>query len=105
MAARERLGRAVEEARYRIGRATRVPGMVREAFGRKVEASILPPDPARLIAMGIMRIPPYVEHMLPVPPVIETIHSEIVEPIVESLPRLPLTSEPPSITWGVWVRE
>jgi len=37
--------------------------------------------------------------------VIETIHSEIVEPIVESLPRLPLTSEPPGVTWGVWVRE
>jgi len=105
LATRERLGRAVEEARYRLGMATRVPGMVRDAFGRKVEASILPPDPARLIAKGVMRIPPYVEHMLPLPPILETIQSEIVEPIVESLPRLPLTSEPPGVTWGVWVRE
>lgn len=77
---------------------------ITESYKRKVEASILPPDPARLIEWS-MRGVPELEHFLPIPPIIEIIHDEIVVELVESLPRLPLTSEPPIIRWKEWIRE
>ncbi|MEM4975869.1 MAG: hypothetical protein QXT64_00920 [Desulfurococcaceae archaeon] len=75
-----------------------------EAYKRKVESSILPPDPARLVEL-VLRTLPMIEHMLPVPPILETIHDEVASKLVESLPRLPLTSEPPVIKWKEWVKE
>jgi len=77
---------------------------ITEAYKRKVEAGILPPDPARLIESG-MRTLPSIEHLLPIPPIIEIIHDEIVFKLVESLPRLPLTSEPPITKWREWIKE
>ncbi|MEM1820608.1 MAG: hypothetical protein QW498_08725 [Thermofilum sp.] len=73
-------------------------------YKRKLEAGILPPDPARMIEL-LMRTGPTIEHMLPVPPLIEKVHSEIVKPLVKALPRLPMTSEPPEIKWKEWIRE
>jgi len=57
---------------------------------RKFEEGVLPPDPARVVA-EILEIGPEVEEATPLPPVIRKIHSEIVIPFVERLPRLPMT--------------
>jgi hypothetical protein len=78
------VGRSVEEA-------------TRE-FTSKVSKGILPPDPAR-IAGAVLEIPPAVEHALPLPPLLEKVHSEITEQVVEKLPRLPLTSDFPIRKW------
>jgi hypothetical protein len=40
----------------------------------KIESGILPPDPARIIEL-VLRIPVEVEHLLPIPPVTEYIHT------------------------------
>ncbi len=77
---------------------------ITETYKRKVEASVIPPDPARIVEYAL-RIPPTIEHMLPVPPIIESIHDDIVRPLVESLPRFPLTGEPPVAKWKEWIRE
>ncbi|MEM1820348.1 MAG: hypothetical protein QXU64_02020 [Thermofilaceae archaeon] len=75
-----------------------------DEYKRKLEAGILPPDPARMIEF-LMRTGPTIEHMLPVPPLIEKVHSEVVKPLIEALPRLPMTSEPPAIKWKEWIKE
>ncbi|MEM1690498.1 MAG: hypothetical protein QXG48_02760 [Thermofilaceae archaeon] len=77
---------------------------ITEVYKRKVESNILPPDPARIVEY-LMRFAPTIEHMLPVPPIIETVHDEVVSKLVESLPRLPLTSEPPVTKWKEWIKE
>jgi hypothetical protein len=77
---------------------------ITDSYKKKVEASVLPPDPLRIVE-AVMRIPPSIEHMLPLPPIIETVHSEVIFPFIESLPRLPLTSEPPVFKWGEWIKE
>jgi hypothetical protein len=85
-------------------KATEKISEVTETYKRKVEASILPPDPARIVEL-VMRVPPSIEHMLPIPPVLESVHSDVVQPLVESLPRFPLTSEPPAFKFKEWVKE
>jgi hypothetical protein len=70
----------------------------------KIESGILPPDLARIIEL-VLRIPVEVEHLLPIPPVAEYIHANFTKPMVESLPRLPLTSEPHEFKWLEWIKE
>ena len=77
---------------------------ITENYKKKISASILPPDPLR-IAKNVLRIPVAIEHALPVPPILETIHSNVTEPLIEELPRLPLTGDLPVIKWNEWVRE
>lgn len=77
---------------------------ITETYKRKVEASIIPPDPLRVVET-VMRVPPAIEHMLPIPPLLESIHADVVHPLVESLPRFPLTSEAPEFKWKEWVKE
>ena len=71
---------------------------------RKIRKSILPPDPARVIEF-VLRGPATIEHISPLPPLIERIHAEFTAPAVEKLPRLPLTAEPPVFEWLRWVKE
>jgi len=70
----------------------------------KLSKSILPPDPARIVK-NVLRIPAVVEHIAPVPPLIERIHSEFTEPAIEKLPRLPLTGDAPIQEWEKWIKE
>lgn len=87
----------------KISPSTKLSQLV-EKYKSKIEGGILPPDPARMIEF-MMRGPPTVEHLLPIPPILETIHEEIVTKIVESLPRLPMTSDHPIIEWLKWIKE
>ena len=73
-------------------------------YKTKIEAGILPPDPAR-IAEFALRAPVTVEHLLPIPPVLEYIHKNFTEPLVKSLPRLPMTSDFPEEEWLHWIKE
>ena len=75
-----------------------------DTYKVKIESGILPPDPARIIEF-VLRIPVEVEHLLPIPPVTEYIHTNFTKPMVESLPRLPLTSEPHEFKWLEWIKE
>ena len=72
---------------------------------RKMMKGVLPPDPARIVK-NVLAIPPMIEHAIGIlPPVIEKVHSEFTEPMVEKLPRLPLTSDFPIKEWLKWLRE
>ena len=75
-----------------------------ELWQKKLERGILPPDPARVIK-GVLDIPAGVEHITPLPPLIERIHSEFTVPLVEKLPRLPMTSEFPFQKWLEYKKE
>jgi len=75
-----------------------------DRYKEKIEAGILPPDPARIIEF-VLRIPVEVEHLLPIPPVLEYVHANFTRPLVEALPRLPMTSEPHEWEWLRWIRE
>ncbi|MCR8463640.1 MAG: hypothetical protein QXH55_05630 [Candidatus Korarchaeota archaeon] len=75
-----------------------------DTYKKKIESSVIPPDPARILEF-IMRGPPTVEHILPIPPVLETIHSEITTKFIEALPRFPLTSDPPIFKWKEWIKD
>ncbi|RLI43486.1 hypothetical protein DRO69_09240 [Candidatus Bathyarchaeota archaeon] len=75
-----------------------------EKYKVKIESGILPPDPARIVEL-ILRVPVEVEHLLPIPPVVEYVHSNFTRPLVESLPRLPMTSEPHEFEWLKWIKE
>lgn len=70
----------------------------------KLQKSLLPPDPARIVE-AVLEVPATIEHVLPVPPVIERVHSEFTEPMVEKLPRLPLTGDFPIKKWKEWIKE
>jgi len=61
-----------------------------DEFKKKFEEGVLPPDPARVVT-EVLEIGPEVEEATPLPPVIRKIHSEVVLPFVERLPRLPMT--------------
>jgi len=78
-------------------------GMMEE-WQRKLERGILPPDPARVIK-EILDGPVEIEHVVPVPPLIERIHSEFTVPFIEKLPRLPMTAEFPFKRWLVYKEE
>jgi len=75
-----------------------------DIYRDKLESGILPPDPARIVER-ILRIPVEIEHVLPIPPFLEYVHSRITRRIVEALPRLPLTSDFPEFTWLEWIKE
>jgi len=80
---------------------------LREVIDRykvKLEAGILPPDPAR-IAEFALRTFVEVEHVLPVPPILEQVHSGFTRPLVESLPRLPMTNDFHEWEWLKWLKE
>lgn len=70
----------------------------------KLQKSLLPPDPARTVE-AILRIPTTVEHILPIPPIIEKLHNAFTEKLIESLPRLPLTGDYPITEWLKWRKE
>lgn len=77
---------------------------IMDKYKEKIEGGILPPDPAR----NIRRVLDFIvetEHALPVPPVIETIHKEVTVPLIEKLPRLPMTAEFTSKEWLKWKKE
>jgi hypothetical protein len=75
-----------------------------DKYKEKLEGNMLPPDPARILEF-ILRIPVEVEHVLPIPPVLETIHSSFTRPLVESLPRLPMTADFHEFEWLKWIKE
>jgi len=76
-----------------------------DIWKRKLDHGILPPDPARIIK-NILRIPAAIEHAVGIlPPLIERVHSEFTEPMIERLPRLPLTCDFPITEWKRWIRE
>jgi len=75
-----------------------------DIYKTKLEAGILPPDPARLIEW-ILRAPVGLEHLLPIPPILEYVHANFTRPLVEALPRLPMTSEPHEFEWLKWIKE
>jgi len=70
----------------------------------KLTKSVLPPDPLRIVEW-ILSKPAEVEHIVPLPPLVERIHSEFVEPMIEKLPRLPLTGDAPIEEWLKWKKE
>ncbi|RLE62835.1 MAG: hypothetical protein DRJ47_10105 [Thermoprotei archaeon] len=75
-----------------------------DMYKAKLEAGILPPDPLRIIEF-MLRIPVEVEHVLPIPPVLEYIHSNFTRPMIEAAPRLPMTSDFHEFEWMKWLRE
>ncbi|RLG85006.1 MAG: hypothetical protein DRO39_06595 [Thermoprotei archaeon] len=75
-----------------------------ERYKSKIEGGILPPDPARIVEF-VLRLPVEVEHVLPIPPLLEYVHSNFTRPLVEALPRLPMTSDFHEWEWLKWVRE
>jgi len=77
---------------------------ITNAYKEKISASILPPDPLRIIN-AVLKGPPAVEHLVPLPPVLETVHYTVVDPLIESLPRLPLTGDFPIIKPLEWRKE
>ena len=77
---------------------------IMDKYKAKIESGILPPDPARIIEF-VLRIAPMLEHLLPIPPILEYVHSNFTQPVVESLPRLPMTSDFPAYEWMKWYKE
>lgn len=75
-----------------------------DKYKAKLEGNMLPPDPARIVEF-ILRIPVEAEHVLPIPPILETIHSSFTRPLVESLPRLPMTADFHEFEWLKWIKE
>jgi hypothetical protein len=63
-------------------------------YEEKIKNELLPPDPANL-ADVLLRIPVELEHMIPIPPVLGYLHENYVEPALEALPKLPMTSTVP----------
>ena len=70
----------------------------------KIQKGILPPDPARIVREGL-EAPLEIEHVVPIPSIVEDVHAERVEPAIEDLPRLPMTSDFPIEKWLKWRRE
>jgi len=56
-------------------------------FKEKVTTNLLPPDPARIIDHFVEE-GAVIEHIIPLPPIIETIHAEIHNLVETKLPRL-----------------
>jgi hypothetical protein len=54
---------------------------------------------------ALLRVPVEVEHIVPVPPVLEFVHSNFTNPMVEALPRLPMTSDFHKFSWMEWIKE
>jgi len=77
---------------------------IMDIYRRKIEGGLLPPDPARIVER-ILRIPVEIEHAVPVPPILEYAHTKVVKPFVESLPRLPYTSDFHEAAFLAWIKE
>jgi hypothetical protein len=77
---------------------------VMDIYKSKLEGNILPPDPVRIIE-AVLRIPVTIEHLLPIPPILEYVHASFTRPLVESLPRLPMTADFPEFSWLKWIKE
>jgi len=77
---------------------------IMDIYKVKLESGVLPPDPARIIEFAL-RIPVEIEHALPVPPILEYVHTNFTKPMVESLPRLPMTSDFHEFEWLKWIKE
>ena len=75
-----------------------------EIYKAKIESGVIPPDPARFVEF-ILRVPVTVEHLLPIPPVIEYIHANFTNPMIEALPRLPMSSDFPKFEFLKWIKE
>jgi hypothetical protein len=75
-----------------------------DKYKTKIESGILPPDPVRIIEFAL-RGPITIEHLLPIPPILEYVHTNFTRPMVEALPRLPLTSDFPEYEWLKWIKE
>jgi hypothetical protein len=75
-----------------------------DLYKEKLEGGILPPDPARTVE-ALLRVPVSVEHLLPIPPILEKVHSDFTGKLIESLPRLPMTSDFPVTEWRKWIKE
>jgi len=71
----------------------------------KIRGGVLPPDPARVLKVFPFDFGADIEHVLPVPPIIETIHSELLVPLVEKMPRFPMTAEFAFRRWLEWKQE
>lgn len=69
-----------------------------DEFKAKIEAGVLPPDPAEVIDY-LLSIGAALEHVIPVPPLIEYIQVNVVDPFAASLPKLPLTATFPKEEW------
>ena len=76
---------------------TTISGIM-DTFKRKIEGGVLPPDPARVLKFALDG-PVKIEHVLPLPPLIEKVHHELTVPLIEKLPRLPMTAEFPFVKW------
>jgi len=61
-------------------------------FESKIREGVLPPDPAR-IGKEVLEVIPEIEHATPLPPLIEKIHKDLGAPLIEKLPRLPMTRD------------
>jgi len=70
-------------------------------YTEKLTKGVLPPDPLRIVRY-VLTVPIVVEHVLPIPSVLEKVHAEITEPTIEALPRLPLTGDFPITRWKEW---
>jgi len=70
----------------------------------KLNKSLLPPDPARVVKF-VLSLPATVEHVSPLPPLIERVHGEFTEKMIEKLPRLPMTGDFPIKEWERWIKE
>jgi hypothetical protein len=75
-----------------------------DIYKGKLEANIIPPDPARIIEV-VLRGPLTIEHILPIPSIIEYVHSNFTKPLVEALPRLPMTADFPEYQFLKWIKE
>jgi len=73
-------------------------------WASKIQKGVLPPDPGRVVR-EILESPIEIEHVLPIPSIVEDIHAEHVEPAIEDLPRLPMTGDFPIEKWKKWRRE
>jgi len=60
-------------------------------YGEKIKTQLLPPDPARMID-NIAGIGVRLEHILPIPPIAETVHNFLHNLVETKLPRLPQMS-------------
>ena len=78
---------------------------IMEKYKEKIEAGVLPPDPARVLKRFPLDLYADIEHVLPVPPIVETIHKEVVVPLIEKMPRFPMTAEFTFKDWLKWKKE
>ena len=75
---------------------------IMEAHREKIQTRPLPPDPARLIVY-VLGAGARIEHILPLPPILETIHKKVHNIVEAEMPRLPGTAAPVKEMWGKYI--